>query len=207
MTINDAQLTEDDDHILVAILDETYGHGDSDEEWDLAREAFRKALEAEFGLSFEDADIGPGASFPAFAAMIGPVVTVATAGIAIVIAGKPIREGLNAWLAMAVDLRKFFTRKVYLNRNGAAVLAIGAVAKEAGQLPTSVQLLGYQPQHVLEPHDLASQDRLTEIAAAPGTIYLGALRHVFEIDADGAVFRVSVEGKTVRTYRLPSQSK
>lgn len=205
MIFDSSQPSEDVDHILVAILDETYGDT-SDDDWPVAREGFRRTLEADFGLSFADADIGPGASFPAFAALLEPLVLPASAAIGVLIAGKPIREGLDNWLVLAGRLRKLFQRRVYLNRNGAAALAIEAVAKQYGSLPRSIQLVGYQVQHVLAPDDLAALDPLTEIADAPGTIYLGALRHIFEFDVEGATFRVSVEGRDVKTLRLPTRN-
>ncbi len=74
-----------------------------------------------------------------------------------------------------------------------------------GKLPTLNEVAGaavYQPQHVMDPDDLAALDPLTEIADAPGTIYLGALRHIFEFDVDGHIYRVSVEGRTVKTLRV-----
>lgn len=111
MTHDAGQLTEDDDRILITIQDETYGDAESDADWEDAREVFRLALEAEHGLAFEDADIGPGASLPAFAALIAPVTGVVTAGVAVLIAGKPIRDGLDAYLDLAGRLRKFFTRQ------------------------------------------------------------------------------------------------
>lgn len=203
MTHDAGQLTEDDDRILITIQDETYGDAESDADWEDVREVFRLALEAEHGLPFEDADIGPGASLPAFATLLDPVTGAVAAGIAVLVAGKPIRDGLDAYLDLAGRLRKFFTRQVFLNRNGASVLALAAVAKETGQLVGAIQLIGYQPQHVLDPDDLSLLDPLTKIDAAPGTIYLGALRHIFEFDIDGVRVRASVEGKTVKTLRLP----
>ena len=52
------------------------------------------------------------------------------------------------------------------------------------------------------PDALAEMERSNEIADAPDTLYLGFVRHVFEIDADGNVFRVSVDGKNTDAVRL-----
>lgn len=202
MTFDDSQLAEDEENILVAVIDETYGDS-SDDDWLIAREEFRQKLEAEFGLSFSDANIGPGADLPVFAALITPLALPVSVAFAVLVAGKPIKEGLDNWLAMAEQLRKLFRRQVYLNRNGAAVLALQAVTKEYRALPRSILLVGYKVQHVMDPDDLAALDPLTEIADPPGTIYLGALRHIFEFNVDDTVFRASVEGRTVNTYLVP----
>lgn len=202
MTFEHAQLSEDDDNVLIAILDETYFDGAPEENWEARRDAFRQTVEAESGLSFTDADIGPGASLPAFATVIAALALPASATFAVLIAGKPIKEGVDGWLELAGTLRKLFQRQVYLNRNGASALAIEAIVKEHRKLTRSITLIGYQPQHVMDPDDLAALDPLTEIADAPGTIYLGALRHIFEFDVDGHIYRVSVEGRTVKTLRV-----
>lgn len=202
MTFDANQPTETDETILVAVIDETYGRADSDDDWDIAREAFRLELEAEFDLPFEDADIGPGASFPAFATLIAGAVAIGGGIGSVLMAGKTIEDGIDAYLRLATRIRKLFTRRTYVNRNGAAVLAIEAVAKEVQGLPRSIKILGYAVQSLAEPDEPSDLEPLTEVADAVGTIYLGMVRHIFDIEANGARYRVSVQSQTVKVLPL-----
>lgn len=189
--------------ILIAVVDETYGVN-QDDTWDREREKYRLELEAEFGMLFEEANIGPGADFPAFVTLLTSTATVPvwTLLVAAFFLGKPITDNLSAWREIGQKIRVFFNRPIYLNRDGAAVLAAEAIIDALGGLPTSMRLVSYRTNHVSEQDDLAAMDRGTEIEEAPATLFLGCIRHIFEIDADGALFRVSVEGRSAQLLRL-----
>lgn len=189
--------------ILIAVVDETYGVSD-DDTWHSERENYRLGLEAEFGMAFEEANIGPGADLPAFVTFLVGTATVPvwTLLAAAFFAGKPINENISAWRVIGQKLRTFFRRPVYLNRDGAVVIAVEAIINELGRLPTSIRLVSYRINHAAEPNDLAELDRGTEIEEAPMTLFLGFIRHIFEIEADGALFRVSIEGKDAQLLRL-----
>jgi hypothetical protein len=196
------QPEEGEDTILVAIVDETYGVSD-DEAWESARDAFRLELEAEFGTSFEEGNIGPGADFPVFVTLIDMAVhQVWPLLLAALLLGKPIKENLSAWHDMARKLKSFFTRGVYFNRKGALLLAVDAVLDELGSLPRSVRLLAYRPSHVAESEDLATMILGSEVADPLPTLYLGFVAHVFELDVDGAVYRVQIDGKKATVLRV-----
>jgi hypothetical protein len=189
--------------ILIAVVDETYGVSE-DEAWDHEREKYRLELESEFGLSFEEANIGPGADLPAFVTFLTGTATVPVWTLlgAVFFLGKPLNDNLAAWGEIGQKLQAFFKRTVYLNRDGAAVIAVESIIKELGRVPASIRLVSYRMNHVSEPDDLEAMDRGTEIEEAPPTLYLGFIRHIFEIDADGALFRVSIEGKNVQLLRF-----
>ncbi|NYT39861.1 hypothetical protein HZY97_03765 [Sphingomonas sp. R-74633] len=195
------QPTEHDGQILIAVVDETYAVSE-DDAWARDREAYRKSLEAEFDLPFCDADIGPGASLPAFVALLqGTAIVPAWVLLsAALFLGKPLQENLKAWRDMAAKIRSFFKRPVFLNRQGAAVLAVEAVFNEMGGLPHTIQLIGYRTMHIAE-EDLATPPE-ESIGEALPTLYLGFIRHIFEIKADGVRFRVSVDGRKVAILRL-----
>ncbi|HQR90103.1 MAG: hypothetical protein B7Z44_05275 [Caulobacter sp. 12-67-6] len=202
MTMQFAEPQEQSGALLIAIVDETYGVSD-DDDWTQAREVFRLNLEKEFGLPFEEANIGPGADLPAFVTLLQTSQTsVLALLIALFFGGKPIKESLTAWRDMARKLLSFFPRRIFLNRQGAAVLAIDAVMEAMGGLPKSIRLLSYRNRHVHEDENLATIEASTEIAEPPATLYLGYVRHVFDIEADGVLFRVGVEGQSVAVSRL-----
>ena len=54
------QRVEADTNIQIAVVDETYFS--DGEDWYERRESFRLNLEREFGVGFEDADVGPSVS-------------------------------------------------------------------------------------------------------------------------------------------------
>jgi len=197
------QPTEKDGQILIAVIDATYGVTE-EENWDLEREKYRRGLEVEFSLPFADADIGPGASLPAFVTLLQGTATVPLWLLltATFFLGKPLHENLKAWRDMAAKLRSFFKRPVYFNRQGAAVLAVEAVLDEMGGLPQTIRLTGYRTMHISEPDDLGILPRDTDIGEAAPTLFLGFIRHIFEIEADGISFRISVEGKNAKVLRL-----
>ncbi|GAA4717201.1 hypothetical protein H9L13_06840 [Sphingomonas lutea] len=197
------QAFEDEGNILVAVVDKTYGRSE-DDEWERDREQFRLALENEFGQRFEDGNIGPGADLPAFLTLLKATTEVPNWIwiAALFFAGKPIQDGLEAWPKLAARLRPLLRIPAYLNRQGAALIAVEAITAELGAEPPSLQLLSYRLLHAGDLASLQEMQRSSEIAPAPATLYLGFVRHVFEIDAGGCIFRVEVEGTNSQTLRL-----
>jgi hypothetical protein len=189
------QAFERDGLILIAVVDQTYGTSD-DDEWERDRELFRLSLEKEFGQRFEDGNIGPGADLPAFVTLVqaGLHVPYWVLASSIFFLGKPLRDNFDAWRDIGQRLRPFFKFPAYLNRQGAAVIAVEALLDELGGAPNELQLLSYRIVHIGEEHDLTEYDRFSEIADALPTLYLGFIRHVFEIRADGVIFRIGVDG-------------
>lgn len=196
------QPSEDVDQLLVAVVDETYGMTE-DDNWERESEKFRLDLEREFGVSFVEGNIGPGADLPAF------ITLLQTASVpnwllisAAFFLGKPINDNLSAWYDIGRKIRTYFKRHIYLNRQGAAALAVERISDELNGMPRSIQLLSYRVDQLSDSdvlHDIKSGD---EIAEAPDTIYLGFVTHIFEVRADCTVFRVSVDGKTTNILRL-----
>lgn len=188
--------TEETDQILLVVLDETYPPTDEDA-WEPKSEAYRRGLEEQFGIRFQEANVGPGADIPAFLTILAttsvPLWSVVTAAFFL---GKPVNENLTAWQEIGKRLRGFFSRPVILGRHGASVLAVEAVFDEMGGTPKSIRLLSYRPAHIGESQDLTLLSAGTEILENPPTLNLGHVRHVFEIEADGRKFRVGVDGKT-----------
>lgn len=189
--------TEGPEPLLLAIQDGSYGV--SDDEWPEARDAFRRGLEAEFGVHFEEGNIGPSVDLPAFITLLQtPTVPLWQLALAGFFLGKPIQDNWQVWRNMARAVRAFFSRPAYLNRQSAAPIAISAVMDELGGLPESIRLLGYGTRHIGDADEPGAS--LSEIEKGPDTIYLGFVRHVFEIEADGARFRVIIEGKTTTVH-------
>jgi hypothetical protein len=197
------QAFEQDGKVLVAIVDETYGKS-QDADWERDREKFRLRLEHEFALPFEDGNIGPGADFPVFITLLQTKVSVPLWQVvaAAFFLGKPLKDNFDAWRDIGRKIQSFLQHSVFLNRQGAAALAVEAVIDELGSNPEFLQLQSYRTAQILEPGDLASMERQTQIAEALPTLHLGFIRHIFEIQADGAMFRVSVDGTTTETLRI-----
>ena len=193
------QPTEKDDAIFLLVVDETY---DSGETWAQDSERYRLGLEKEFGVNFTEANIGPGADMPAFLTVLSTTtVPLWSVVLGAFFLGKPINDNLDAWHAIGKRLRQFFKRPVYLSRNGAAALAMEAVFEELGGIPKSVRLCGYKISH-LDESEFEEVGELQEISATPETLYLGFIWHIFEIEADGVLFRVRVDGKATKIRRL-----
>lgn len=198
------QAFEREGNILIAIVDETYGKSDEGD-WEKDREQFRLSLECEFGRRFEDGNIGPGADFPVFITLLQTTVSVPLWQVvaAAFFLGKPLKDNFDAWREIGTRVRSYFKRPTFLNRQGAAVIAVEAVFDAMGGIPKTLRLLSYRTSHISEPEDLSLMERATEIADPPATLYLGFVKHVFEIEADGALFRVSVDGRQAKLIRLP----
>lgn len=196
------QPTEASEQIFVIVIDETYPPED-EENWEQEREHYRLNLEEQYRVSFDDADVGPGADIPAFLTVIATTdIPLWSALLAGFFFGKSINENLDAWGEIGRKIKGFFDRPVVLARHGAAVLAVGAVFEEMGGTPTSVKLLSYRVGHIGDSDDLTDVAASNEIRENTPTLNLGYVRHIFEIEADGLRFRVGIEGKDTKVIRL-----
>ncbi|MEQ7154079.1 hypothetical protein [Brevundimonas aurifodinae] len=185
---------------LIAIQDGSYGV--SDDEWPAASAAFRRGLEAEFGVSFEEGNIGPSVDLPAFITLLQtPTVPLWQLAVAGFLLGKPIKDNWEAWRDMARAIRTYFSRSTFLNRESAIPIAVDALIATIDEPPTSIRLLGYEVGQAIEPVDVASE--IEGVSEGPDTIYLGFVKHVFEVKADGERFRVAIEGTTINVQRMP----
>ncbi|MGL4234679.1 hypothetical protein [Tabrizicola sp.] len=195
------QPTEALGQIFILVVDETYG-GD-EETWDEDSKRYHAALEKEFEVPFTEANVGPGADIPAFLTIIATTaVPIWSLLIAAFFLGKPINDNLAAWADIGRKIRSFFGKPVLLARHGAAVIAVEAVFSEMEGMPKSIRLVSYRPAHIGDPEDPARYDRSTEISENAPTLNLGHVRHIFEIEADGQLFRVSVDGKDAKAIRI-----
>lgn len=190
---------EEENDLLVVIIDETYDGPEDD--YEERSEEFRQKLEIEFAVGFEEANVGPGADIPGFLTTIStaqvPAWTILLAGFFL---GKRIKENIEAWVTMARQVRKFFKHDVVLGRHAAASIAVEAVLNEVGGLPKSITLISYRPAHISEMDQTVLMER-GNIEAAPETIQLGVISHVFQIEADGVDFKVTVQGQTASIKR------
>ncbi|AZL59954.1 hypothetical protein EI545_14605 [Tabrizicola piscis] len=187
--------------ISIFILDETYD-GDEDT-WEEHSARYREGLENEFGVPFVAENVGPGADIPAFLTTIATVsVPLWSVVIATFFLGKPLNENLAAWIEIGKRIKSFFGRPVLLARHGASVVAVEVVFSEMGGLPKSIRLLSYRPVHIGDPDDLTKYERSSKILDSAPTVNLGYVRHIFEIEADGQLFRVSVDGKVAKAIRI-----
>lgn len=193
------QLYEREGKILLVVVDETYGN--EEDSWESEHELYRLGLETEFDLAFEDANIGPGADLPAFAAQLPLQVPAWAVVIGLFFMGKKIKENGEAWHDIFGMLKRFLKRPLYVNRHGASVLAMEAIFEDMGGLPKTIQLLGYRSSHISEP-DAISTDDEAGISEAPSTLYLGFVRHTFVIVVDSLKYRASVDGRKVALTRL-----
>lgn len=194
------QPTEQEDEIFLLVVDETYDSGDT---WAEESERYRLNLEKEFGVNFTGADIGPGASFPAFLTVLATTeVPLWAFLLGAFFLGKRIHENLEGWHDIGKKLRQFFKRPVYLSRNGAAVIAVEAVFEDIGGMPKTLRLCSYRISHLTTEREFEEAEISKEISAAPETLVLGFRWHIFEIEADGVLFRVRVDGQKTRVIRL-----
>ncbi|WP_339853126.1 hypothetical protein [uncultured Nisaea sp.] len=195
------QPEEQKSQIFILIVDETYG-GD-EETWEEDSERFRRGLECEFDCEFVEANIGPGADIPAFLTIFATTpVPLWTVLLGTFFLGKPINENLAAWSEIGSKVRSFFGRQVILARNGAAAIAVEAVCEEMGGLPKTVRLLSYRAGHIGDGESIGDIPRSDSIQENVPTLNLGYVCHIFEIEADGVLHRVTVDGKKTEVLKL-----
>lgn len=199
------------EEVLIFVINESYDRIGEYVDWhdypdeaaatDAASRAFLGRIEAEFGSEFEEVNVGSGADLPAFVTVITEnIVPLLPWLMAVFFSGKPIVENLGAWRTIYEKIRPYFTRITLLNRNGAAVLAVEAVFEDMGGTPKTVVLRGYKPEY---PHgDDEGVEPPEGIENPSPTLNLSMIKHVFQIEADGVAFVVTVDGTNVALKRL-----
>ena len=175
-------------------------------EYESASSRFRDTLIAEFQLPFEETDIGTGAGEQAFWTTLTDAWPF-VAAVAVFFSGKKIDENLEAWQKLFKRLGPFINRGAIFDRDGAAVLAIEGLRLALGKLPDSVRLVGYQTDSLLnrinDPPEEWQADRSPVSTIAPALDQVqGATIHVLQIEADGRMFKVVVQGSSVVTMEL-----
>ena len=81
------------------------------------------------------------------------------------------------------------------------MLAVNEITAGFGREPRCIRLVGYGVGDPTGgPYDL---EAISGIAEAPATHYLGWISHFFQIEADGRLFKVIVEGNDVKVIEVP----
>lgn len=192
--------SEGKSEIVIAVIDEAYDNEDDD--YEQASLLYKASLVDEFSVEFEEGNVGPGADIPAFITVLREnALPLLPWLLAVFFSGKPIVDNLGAWRQIFASVRKFFSRPVVLSRNGAAALAVEAIFDEMGGTPRSLHLRSYRAAGIWEADDFDKLTGLGVIEAAPPTIQLGMVFHVFEIEADGVTMLVGVNGRDVLIRR------
>lgn len=195
------QPDEEISQIFILIIDETYGG--SEETWEEDSERYRQDLEREFNCEFTEANIGPGADIPAFLTVIATTkVPLWTVLLGTFFLGKPINENLSAWAEISKKVKSFFGKPVVLARNGAAAIAFEAVCEDMGGVPKIIRLMSYRTGHIGDSEGIDELPRSDEIHENVPTLNLGYVRHIFEIEADGVLHRVTIDDNGTKVFRL-----
>ncbi|WP_415404959.1 hypothetical protein [Tateyamaria sp. SN3-11] len=194
------QRNEGPTEVLVCIVGDSYGqpNGLSEEQ---QYEVFKSHVEREFSKTFEEVDVAPGYSVPAFATIVQVLSDYWPLLVATFFLAKPVAENLEVWGTVAKGVRKFFTRSdVVLGRNAAAALALEAVFDDMDGIPKTLVCTRYfWRDRRFEEEDLSGDKVIQE---GPRTEYLSMAIHFFRIRADGVEFEVKVDGKSVQTKRI-----
>ena len=109
---------------------------------------------------------------------------------------------MDAWSKIASKIKQYFSRGVYLNRNGASVIAIDKLLKHLDVLPNQIRLVGYRAAPLGESTYLINLTILDEISTSVDTQYVGATTHIFDIEVDDVIFRVAVDGKETQILKI-----
>ena len=165
---------------------------------DLLRD-FARHWRSSTAEKFQVTSIGTGAAQAAY--FVELVSTAYQAAVILFLAGKPLKEGFEAWGSMYDRLSKFFHHQPTFDREGAAALVHKAVIEKMDGVPNSFQLKGFVTQHRLHPpnpsRDLPDPGSLTTIEPDRDRVER-AVVYVFQVVADGRDFRVRVDGHNVR---------
>ena len=191
-------------------MDESYGQSYSSDETEIdASQKFLEVISKEFSTDFEEVDIGPGASIPAFLTLLAEssILKVVGAAFGIFLMGKPINDNLEAWSKLAQKIKRFSTRNVCLNRNGAAVVAVDAAIKYIGELPRSVKLLGYSATPYDASDYLVNMEVLEDISKSIDNLYIGTTVHIFDLEIDHMKLRVLINGDKSRIVKFKTPLK
>jgi hypothetical protein len=194
------QTYEGPEEILVCIVDDSYGKpSDLDEEQQY--EWYKAQLEKDFSQKFEEVDVAPGYSLPAFATIVQIATEYWPALVATFFLAKPVSENLETWRNVANSIKKYFSRPdVVLGRNAAGALAVEAVFNDLGGIPKKIECLQYFWRDRRFKEDDFSNGEL--IQDGPRTEYLSMAVHFYRIRADGIEFEVEIKGKTVHAKRV-----
>jgi hypothetical protein len=199
-------MSDDKTGIRIYLPDATYGSLEDQSDWGMRSRAFRKGLEAEFQQPFEQTDIGPGWSEPAFVTVLLEHAPYIVAGlIALFLSGEKIEKNLETWPRIYKRLTHYFYRKPTLEIDGAAVIAIEAICSVMNKTAGTYQLLGYRTESCLVKNFDGMADD-TEIASIEKTTELvrSVTIHMFKIQADNRAFKVFVLGAEARLFEVES---
>jgi hypothetical protein len=180
------------DKVGIFIPDTTYGQNPDEGLWKEASARFKAKLEAEFETTFEESDIGPGFDIPAYVAYVALALPFLHMALEVFFRGEEINKNLSAWSDIVRRLNPFRRRRAVFDRDAAAFVAYGQIAKKLGRTPSAIRLVGYRTISWSEETDTTLE--IVGISAAPATFSLGMLDHAFQIEADGRAFRVYVKG-------------
>lgn len=191
----------------IYFVDTTYGDesNETDEQWSAKSAALKQQLEEEYKLTLQDEDIAPGWSFPAFSTIVAEYWPAGL--IALFLAGEKIEKNIEAWPRLYAKLKRFVTRPVYLDRNGALVLATNAVIAEYGALPRSLRIAGYSAWSLSEGEVAHDTSPIVGFDDPPRTDRLSIIIHIFQIAVDEKNFKVFVDGSTVHLVEVPSDGR
>lgn len=191
---------EGPEEILVCIVDDSYGQPSELGE-EQQYELFKAQIEKEFSQAFEEVDVAPGYSIPAFATIVQVLSDFWPLLVATFFLAKPVSENLEVWGIVAQRIRKYFSRPdVVLGRNAAAALAVEAIFEDMGGVPRTLVCSQYfWRDRRFEKEDFSNGHVIQE---GPRTEYLSMAIHIFRVRADGIEFEVRVDGKTVHTKRV-----
>lgn len=186
--------------IRVYIPDATYPLGEEGAEGELLSSAFRRGLEAEYGLTFNQANIGPGFDIPAFVAQIPFAAWIGAA----LVGGKLLEESLDAYLRMYRRLRAFFPRNAVFDRAGSILVGLGRVVAQHEVEIQTLRVLGYKSIQSYIENDRKELGTELGFEADPPSLNLGVITHVIDVEVDGRVYRVFVTGSDAVVEQTPS---
>lgn len=107
--------------------------------------------------------------------------------------GKPLTDNVEAWRDIYRHLSRYFARLLFLNRNGAAVIAIEALLQKLGETPDEIRLLEYTNGWLASKEE--DEEQNLEVADPPAPeISLSNVEHFFRIEADGRMYVIRVVG-------------
>ncbi|MDE2675323.1 MAG: hypothetical protein OXH65_09475 [Paracoccaceae bacterium] len=167
----------------------------------VASKVFQKRIESKFNTKFKEVNVDPGAELPAFVtALTSSNIPLITGLLVVFFSGKPILVNLDAWSNIFEKIRPYFNRKTMLNRNGATTLAVKTVIEDMGGILKKIVLWVYRPLYRSE--EVGDISPPQSIEDTPPTLDLSMVNHVFQIEVDGILFLVTVNGAKVVANRL-----
>jgi len=182
--------------IAIYIPDLAWGNS-SDESYEIESAANKQALQKEFSKTFRRVNIGPGADFLSFETLISVSSWWYLGPLALFFFGKRIRDNFEAWSDMLSKFLPFVEYRPYLDRNGSGILAVVELLKSVREIPTSLQLVGYDTTTLFADdldEDLKAYDflKLTKIRKTPDPLYLTQTVHAFRVKCNDIEFGILV---------------